>query len=108
MMVVTASAAASVIAVMRYRTGRNNSRNRVLIDHLADRVFQQDHELIERLNLPLQLRNGSCKDCPLAILSFPYMLVLYLEPCDSEKLRTIRLNCTHSVSDITNNLNHFV
>jgi hypothetical protein len=23
--------------------------------HLADRVLQQDHELIERLNLPLQL-----------------------------------------------------
>ncbi|EJK92865.1 hypothetical protein UUU_01630 [Klebsiella pneumoniae subsp. pneumoniae DSM 30104 = JCM 1662 = NBRC 14940] len=27
----------------------------MLIDHLADRVLQQDHELIERLNLPLQL-----------------------------------------------------
>ena len=37
------------------RRERVHSRNSVLVDHLADRVFQQDHELIERLNLTLQL-----------------------------------------------------
>src|SRR5699024_7728984 len=55
MMVVTAGTATGVVTVMRNRARRDNSRNRVLVNHLADRVFQQDHELIKRLDLPLQL-----------------------------------------------------
>lgn len=120
-MVVIAGAATGIVAVMGNRARRDNSRNRVLINHLADRVFQQDHELIKGLDLTLQLntihqinRNWNTfptqcvqerilKDCPLAIL-FSLYAYLYFEPFDSEKLRTIRLNCTHSVCDSTNNL----
>ncbi|CGS38255.1 Uncharacterised protein [Salmonella enterica subsp. enterica serovar Typhi] len=54
-MVVIAGAATGIVAVMGNRARRDNSRNRVLINHLADRVFQQDHELIKGLDLTLQL-----------------------------------------------------
>ncbi|VFS62236.1 Uncharacterised protein [Raoultella planticola] len=94
--VIVACTAASIIAVVRHRARRDNSRNCVLVDHLADRVFQQDHELIERLNLPLQLNtihqinrnrnafpdakrsgNGSCKDWPLSHSLFSLYVCLF-------------------------------
>lgn len=34
---------------------RNNSRNRMFVNHLTDRVFEQHHKLVKRFNLPLQL-----------------------------------------------------
>src|SRR6056297_1165084 len=34
---------------------RHDGGNRVLVDHLADAVFQQHYELVERLDLALQL-----------------------------------------------------
>ena len=37
------------------RTARYHSGDRVLVDHLADRVLQQDDELVEGLDLTLQL-----------------------------------------------------
>ncbi|MOA66887.1 hypothetical protein D3C78_1938090 [compost metagenome] len=37
------------------RTGWNHGRNRVLVDHLADGVLQQHHELVERFDRALQL-----------------------------------------------------
>jgi len=38
-----------------HRPGGNDGRHGMLVDHLADRVFQQDDELIERLDLTLKL-----------------------------------------------------
>ena len=33
---------------------RHNGRNGMLVNHLAHRIFEQNHELIERLDLTLQ------------------------------------------------------
>ena len=33
----------------------NDSRDRVLVDHLGDRVLEQHYILVERFDLPLQL-----------------------------------------------------
>src|SRR5690606_12999422 len=38
-----------------HRAVGNHGRDGVLVDHLADRVLEQHHELVERLDLPLQL-----------------------------------------------------
>ncbi|AKM46121.1 hypothetical protein QY76_01140 [Edwardsiella sp. EA181011] len=55
-MVAAACAARTRIAtVVGNRAGRNNGRDRVFVDHLADRVLQQNDKLIKRLNLALQL-----------------------------------------------------
>ena len=37
------------------RSGRHDGRDRMLVDHLRDRVAQQDHVLIEGLDLALKL-----------------------------------------------------
>src|SRR5690606_15202972 len=38
-----------------HRTARNHGGNGMLVDHLADGVLQQDDELVEGFDLPLQL-----------------------------------------------------
>src|SRR5215469_11090460 len=38
-----------------YVARRHDGRDRVLVDHLAHAVLEQDHELIERVDLALQL-----------------------------------------------------
>lgn len=37
-----------------HNSRRYNRRNGVLINHLANRIFQQHYKLVERLNLALQ------------------------------------------------------
>jgi hypothetical protein len=41
---------------------RNDRRDRVFVYHLADIVFQQYHELVERLDLALQLDSVNQED----------------------------------------------
>jgi len=38
-----------------HRTARDNRADGVFVDHLRDRVAQQDHILVKRFDLPLQL-----------------------------------------------------
>jgi hypothetical protein len=38
-----------------HRSARHDGRDRMLVDHLGDRIAQQDHVLVERLDLALQL-----------------------------------------------------
>jgi len=57
----------NALAVVQAHTAcRHDRRNRMLVDHLADAVLEQHHELVERLDVPLQLdsihqidRNGN-------------------------------------------------
>src|ERR1700712_5243267 len=43
------------IRVEIHRTGRHDSRNCVLVDHLGDRIPEQNDVLVERFDVPLKL-----------------------------------------------------
>ena len=48
-------AASAVCGIEVHCATRHDGGNRMLVDHLSDRVAQKDHVLIKRLDLALQL-----------------------------------------------------